>query len=150
MPDNLGDCLRIDVLGGARAAILARMIARFGDSGAQAKAKYNQSDSCFVTQAIFKESHTMIKRVQIPNPNGGAPVDGYEAPAVESTERWTDVTLEDGTCLRIKASVVSAVRMEGHFDPDGNPMYAVKSNLQVVLSHVPDQWKRSFQSTMPN
>jgi hypothetical protein len=80
----------------------------------------------------------------VPMPPTGAMVDGFDVPVVESTERWTDVTLEDGSVLRIKASILGAVRVLGQFDPEGNPMYALKSNVQMVIAESPAHLKRGY------
>lgn len=37
--------------------------------------------------------------------------EGFEVPVEETTERWSDVTLEDGTHLRLKTTVLSATRI---------------------------------------
>lgn len=62
--------------------------------------------------------------------------DAIEIPITESVERWSDVTLDDGTRLRVKASVISVSRIEGRFDDQGNPMYAINSAPQVVILEV--------------
>ena len=84
----------------------------------------------------------MERRVKIPMPPDGRVVDGFEVPVLESTERWTEVKLEDGSVLRVKPSVISAIRIPGQFDNDGNPMYALKANNQMVVAEVPEHLKR--------
>jgi hypothetical protein len=87
--------------------------------------------------------------VRIPFPLPDSPLrEGFEVPVSESTERWTDVLLEDGTVLRVKASIVSAVRINGEFDADGNPAYALKVNPTITLV-APDHLKRSKEITTP-
>ena len=73
-------------------------------------------------------------KVQLP---GLGQVDGYEVGISESTERWTEVKLDDGSVLRLKPVVVGAVRIEGHYDPDGNPMYALKANQVMIVTSAP-------------
>jgi hypothetical protein len=65
-----------------------------------------------------------------------APVSGFEVPVRESTERWTELTLEDGTVLRVKPSVIGAIRIENQWDGDNNPVYALKGgpNITAVVS----------------
>jgi hypothetical protein len=75
-------------------------------------------------------------------PPDGRMVDGFEVPVLESTERWTEVKLEDGSILRIKPSVISAVRVPEQFDNDGNPMYALKATNQMVVAEAPEHLKR--------
>ena len=60
---------------------------------------------------------------------------GVKVAINKSTEHWSSVLLADGTEIKIKAAVVSAIRLKGQFDNDGNPVYMVKSaNLLDVSS----------------
>lgn len=77
-------------------------------------------------------------RVQL---QSGALADAVEVGVTESTERWTDVTLDDGSTLRIKTVIMGAVRIEGQWDPEGNPMYMVKAN-QVMAVSAPDHLRK--------
>jgi len=73
------------------------------------------------------------RRVKVPFPTQNSPVrDGWEVQVRESTEKWTEVTLEDGTVLRLKMIVLGAVRIDGEYDPEGNPAYALKMNPVVM------------------
>jgi hypothetical protein len=76
------------------------------------------------------------KRVKIPFPTAESPlVDGSEVGVAEATERWSEITLEDQTVIRVKPNVISAIRIEGQHDPEGNPMYAIKAQqLAMVVS----------------
>ena len=58
---------------------------------------------------------------------GGKTLDGRVVGVEETTERWTDVTLVDGTTFRIKVVVDEAIRSETEWDSQGNPVYAVVS-----------------------
>ena len=49
------------------------------------------------------------RRVKVPDPEGNI-VDGIDVPIMESSEKWNEYTLEDGTVFRIKLSVLSAAR----------------------------------------
>ena len=80
------------------------------------------------------------KRVTVQLPNGGA-ADGFEVGVAEATERWTDIKLEDGSALRIKAVIIGAVRVEGQYDQEGNPLYMVKAN-QVMTVSAPDHLRK--------
>ena len=68
-------------------------------------------------------------------------VDGVEVAVEEATERWTDVKLADGATLRFKAIVLGVLRLEGQFDPEGNPMYQLKAN-QVMTVSAPDHLRK--------
>ena len=67
---------------------------------------------------------------------------GSEVPIIESTERFTELSLEDGTVVRIKPVVMSAIRVDGQYDQAGNPVYVLQSSLAVSLSHVPEHMKK--------
>jgi hypothetical protein len=70
---------------------------------------------------------------------GGETVEASEVPIEESTERWTEIKLADGAVLRIKLIVGAVYRIEGKTDPDGNPMYAVKSTNHMVIVSGPSK-----------
>ena len=53
----------------------------------------------------------------------------------QSSEPWTSHVLEDGTVLKTKSVLVSAVRIEGEYDGDGKPIYAVEQ--KQILSIEP-------------
>jgi hypothetical protein len=87
------------------------------------------------------------KKVRVPFPTPTSPVmEGSEVLVAESTERWTDIRLEDGTEMRLKSTVISAIRMDDQFDPDGNPMYLLKANPAVGIINVPDRLRKPAQN----
>ena len=76
------------------------------------------------------------KRTQVELPGSGL-VDAVEVEVAESTERWTDITLTDGSTIRLKTVVLGVLRIEGQYDPDGNPLYQLKVNQVMVASAPP-------------
>ncbi len=82
----------------------------------------------------FKEGPVTEHRVKVPIQGTTELVDGVEVQVDVSTERWSEFTLEDGTILKVKMSIVSAVRVEGVFDPAGNPQYVL--NIAPVVAMV--------------
>jgi hypothetical protein len=68
--------------------------------------------------------------------------DAVDVPVKETVERWTEIELEDGARLRVKPLVISVARVEGQFDQDGNPVYAVKGGQTLAIVSVPDNLKR--------
>ena len=72
----------------------------------------------------------MKRRKSVPGP-AGEPVEGVAVPVVEATERFSDVSLADGTILTIKPVVVEAVRLDDEWDQEGYPKYIVKT-AQVI------------------
>ena len=83
----------------------------------------------------------MEKPVKVATPEGKM-TDGFEVPISESTERWTDVRLEDGSLLRLKTVVLGVVRLQGTYDPEGNPMYMVKAQQLMTVSEAKDEYKK--------
>ncbi|MGB8412312.1 MAG: hypothetical protein WCE23_05750 [Candidatus Binatus sp.] len=83
------------------------------------------------------------RKVQVPYM--GKMVDGMDVPITESNERWSEITLEDGTMLRVKQSVAAVVRLDGQYDLEGNPMYFVKSAPSVAIVQVSPKLRRVVQ-----
>src|SRR5262245_20732106 len=72
----------------------------------------------------------------------GRIVDGVEVDVDESNERWTDITFKDRTRLRVKITVISAMRANGEYDQLGNPMYALNMTPVIAVTEVPERLKR--------
>ena len=68
-----------------------------------------------------------------------------EVPIKESTERWTEIQLEDGAVLRIKPVVLSAFRIENQYDQEGNPIYQLKVNQVMAVANIPDHLKKGAE-----
>jgi hypothetical protein len=68
---------------------------------------------------------------------GDKEVDAWEVPVDESTERWTELKLEDGAVLRIKAVVSNVYRLANEKDQEGRPIYGVNSSFAVVTVEGP-------------
>ena len=81
------------------------------------------------------------KKVKIDVPGIGL-VDATEVSISESTERWTDIQLSDGSVLRIKPIVLSALRIENNYDQEGNPLYQLKVNQLMTIASAPDHLKK--------
>jgi hypothetical protein len=75
----------------------------------------------------------------------GKLLDGVEVPIVDSKEPWSEFTLEDGSVLRVKLAVGSVVRVTGRYDPEGNPVYAVKGTTALVIPSVPDHLRKKSE-----
>ena len=59
-----------------------------------------------------------------------------------STERFSEITLADGTRIKIKPVVVEAIRVDGQYDNEGNPMYVLQTSNVVSVSHVDKSLKK--------
>ena len=75
-------------------------------------------------------------------PGKPEPVEATQVEIKESTERWTEAKLEDGSVLKIKAVLIKAFRTHGIFDEEGNPVYQLKVN-QVMSVSAPDHLKKN-------
>ena len=84
-----------------------------------------------------------LRNVKVQTPDGKL-VDGVDVPIVESTDRQTEIKLEDGSVLRIKPSVLGAIQIPGQFDPEGNPLYVLKSTLSMVVADAPATLKKGY------
>jgi hypothetical protein len=83
------------------------------------------------------------RRIKFQQQLGGPFLEGIDVPVLESTERWTELTLEDGSVLRVKPMVFGAIRLEGQWDPEGNPLYALKGGPAMsTLVSAPDRLKK--------
>ena len=82
-----------------------------------------------------------MKKTKIATSTGEV-VEGVEVPVEVSNERWSELTLEDGSVIRIKAVVLSVVRVEGRYDQDGNPMYVVKSGITTAVASAPETLRK--------
>jgi hypothetical protein len=83
------------------------------------------------------------KKASVQLPTGMA--EGFDVPIITSTEKWSEIQLEDGTVLRIKPNVISAIRVNGQYDQDGNPMYAIKSSQVMAVVSAPDHLRKGAQ-----
>lgn len=80
------------------------------------------------------------RRVQVPFM--GKMLDGMDVPVEESTEKWSEVKLADGTVLRIKQTVASVIRLDGQWDAEGNPIYVVKSAPAIAIVSVEEALRK--------
>ena len=77
-------------------------------------------------------------KVQLPS---GEVADAVDVAITESTERWTDIHLSDGTVIRTKPIILGVVRIEGQYDQEGNPLYQVKAN-QIMTAESPEHLRK--------
>ena len=84
----------------------------------------------------------MAERRKTVTDQHGNPVEGTVVEVAESTERFSEISLTDGTVLRIKTVVTEAVRLDGKWDQDGHPMYIVRSSNIVSVVDSPAELGR--------
>jgi len=64
----------------------------------------------------------------------GAPLsDGFEVEVEETTERWSQIKLKDGTTLRVKPIIVTVIRVKDQYDQEGNPVYVIKGGMAMAV-----------------
>jgi hypothetical protein len=85
------------------------------------------------------------RKTKVPIQGTNETVDGVEVPVEESNERWSEFKLEDGTVLKIKMTVISAVRVEGQFDQAGNPIYVLNMTPVMAVVDVPERLRKKAQ-----
>jgi hypothetical protein len=73
---------------------------------------------------------------------GGKVVDAVEVPIEESLERWSELKLEDGSTLRVKMTVISVSRIQGMWDPQGNPLYMVNMSPVMAVVEAPEHLRK--------
>ncbi len=67
-------------------------------------------------------AYTMAEKKQ-KLPLLGVEFDVSEVPVVDMREYFNEYKLEDGTILKVKGAVVSILRVDNQYLPDGNPVY---------------------------
>ena len=72
---------------------------------------------------------------------GGQQVDAETVEATQSSERWNEYLLEDGTVLKLKTVLTNVYRVEGQYDAEGNPVYVVQST-NVISAVAPQELRR--------
>lgn len=75
----------------------------------------------------------------------GQPGEGTEVPVEESNERWSEFTLQDGTIMRGKFTMASAIRVDGQFDVQGNPLYLVNMSPVFAIVSVAEEFRKKVQ-----
>jgi hypothetical protein len=58
-----------------------------------------------------------------------------------SDEPWTEYLVDDGTVIRIKIVATEVLRLDGEYDPTGNPQYLVQTSNVMAVS-APDELRR--------
>lgn len=72
--------------------------------------------------------------------------DGQEIEATvmtfqEGGEHWNEYLVADGTLVRIKLVATEVLRLDGQYDPEGNPLYLVRSTNVTHVS-APDDLRK--------
>ncbi len=72
---------------------------------------------------------------------GDQEVDATVVPFRGDIEHWNEYLLDDQTVVRIKLVVREIVRLDGHYDEEGNPAYVINS-MNVTHVSSPEDLKK--------
>ena len=64
---------------------------------------------------------------------GDRQVDATEMGFQTGGEHWNEYLVQDGSVIRLKPVVTEILRIDGEYDPEGNPVYVVKSASVVPV-----------------
>ncbi len=78
------------------------------------------------------------RKIRMPD---GREVDAIELGFQASGEHWSEYLVDDGTVIRLKPVAVQVSRVEGEYDPQGNPVYLIQTQNVMVVS-APDKLRR--------
>ena len=56
-------------------------------------------------------------------------------------EHWNEYLLDDGSVIRVKLVATEVLRLDGEYDPTGNPVYLMQST-NVMAVDAPDNLRR--------
>ena len=73
----------------------------------------------------------MARTVKVATPQGT--IEGEEVDFKALSEPWASLELEDGYSVRLKVVVTQVIRTKQR-DPDGNPLYIVRSSNVMAVS----------------
>jgi hypothetical protein len=79
-----------------------------------------------------------IAKMKLP---GGEQVDGIPVGIKRSIEVWSEFELDDGTKLKAKITLISAIRAIKNYDPQGIPWYQLQLVPVISPMDVPDELK---------
>jgi hypothetical protein len=72
---------------------------------------------------------------------GGPSKDAELIEVQNASEQWSHYILADGSVIRLKPVVIEIWRVIGEYDPEGNPLYVVRSR-NVLAVTAPDEMRR--------
>jgi hypothetical protein len=76
-------------------------------------------------------------------PYNGKNVTGTIVEVDETIERASEIKLMDGTRLRLKSAVITAIRLDGEYTPEGDPVYVLNAApVMTIIEAGPNLKKR--------
>ena len=73
----------------------------------------------------------------------GQQVDAQSVDVTQSSEKWNEHLLDDGTILKLKAVLTNVYRVDGQYDAEGNPVYMIQST-NVISANAPQELRRKL------
>lgn len=84
----------------------------------------------------------MPPTVKVKDQKTGEMVDGEVIKVVHANEPFSHVTLEDGTEITMRTTVLQIVRILNKWDEQGNPVYSIDAAGSVSINS-PDHLKKA-------
>lgn len=78
----------------------------------------------------------MADKVKVPfrNPDGSTSQEvGTLMEVTDSKEPWSEYTLEDGTKIRLKQTLVNVIRLDGRKNQNGESVYSIQSQPTISI-----------------
>ncbi len=83
----------------------------------------------------------MAGRRKVKIPFNGQDVDAELVDVSQTSERWNEYLLDDGTILKVKLVLTNVYRVTGQHDAEGNPVYILQST-NVVSTNAPENLRK--------
>ena len=91
------------------------------------------------------ESRSVMKRV--PDPDDPTRLtDGTVVKIVKAEEPFAYVHLDDGTIVSTKMTILEAIRIDGRWDQQGQPIYSFTQNVSLTVAAPPSLLKEEHDS----
>ena len=84
----------------------------------------------------------MPRKILVVGPSGKEQ-EATELDIEKSIQAKNEVILSDGTIFRINPSILGVVVLDGEWDENGNPLYQIAMQVDIVVSNVPEDRRRA-------
>ena len=90
------------------------------------------------------EGNIVALTVKVQDAQTGKLVDGRAVRIEKAEEPFTHITLEDGTEITMRMTVIQVIRHVDQWDDDGNPRYTINASSTTTITS-PEELKRQQQ-----
>lgn len=97
----------------------------------------------FVRTEFREEDNLPPKKRKVPLPDGRTG-EATIMPFQVGGEHWNEYLIDDGTVIRVKPVLMEVLRVDGEYDPQGNPAYVVQAQMITFVS-APEELRREGQ-----